>query len=98
MLDYVQSLYCAFDSSSTNRAALITFAQAIVVQIPLAQFTTDAWFAAVENVRAQQICCSCCTPTATAIDAAASLIQNNYPTAGTIPITFMITDGQPYQK
>ena len=61
MLDFTQTLYCAFDQSVANRAGMIMFARDIKVKIPLDFYSTSEWFSAVEVVRGDETnCCSCC--------------------------------------
>ena len=98
MFDFLQSLFCAFNPLDTNRAALITFASEVVVRIPIGVYNSAEWFQLVDQQRADNLCCSCCTPTASALNMAAQMIQQNPAAPGTLSISFMITDGQPYQK
>jgi hypothetical protein len=97
MLNYVQSLYCAFNPADVNRAGLITFASEIAIRIPLDRYTPDAWFAKVEDVRSQNLCCSCCTPTATAFLTARQAFEA-VPIGDAFRIVFVITDGAPWQN
>jgi Mg-chelatase subunit ChlD len=96
MLDFVQTSYCAFDSSEQNRVAMITFAKTIQTVIPLDRYTAQQWFEKVDEVRADgTACCSCCTPTAEAFREARIMLQNNPPLFDdTIRIVLMISDGQ----
>lgn len=97
MLDYTQSLYCAFNPADVNQAGMITFASQIATQIPLAQYTPTQWFQQVEDVRAKQLCCSCCTPTATAFQLAKTMFDA-VPIGNAYRIVFTITDGAPWQN
>jgi hypothetical protein len=100
MLDYVQTAFCAFDNADNNRAAMITFAREIVTRIPLAQYTAEQWFSAIDDVRADgSVCCSCCTPTAEAFRAARSMLLANPPVReDTLRVVLMISDGNPWQN
>ena len=94
MLDYTQSLYCAFDPRETNQAGMILFAQNVYVRIPLGPYSQDEWFSQVETVRSDDTaCCSCCTPTAEAFDLASQEFQVHG--KNTVRIAFVITDGVP---
>lgn len=97
MLDYTQSLFCAFNTADVNRAGMITFASEITTRIPLAQYTPTQWFAQVEQVRSQNLCCSCCTPTATAF-LVAKQVFDSVPRGNAFRIVFVITDGAPWQN
>lgn len=97
MLDYTQSLFCAFNQADVNMAGMITFASTIATQIPLAQYTAAQWFQKVEGVRSQNLCCSCCTPTATAFQLAKTMFDA-VPIGDAYRIVFTITDGAPWQN
>src|SRR4051812_17399215 len=100
MLDYVESLWCSLDTSSTNRGAMITFGSEVKVQIPLQEYSQQEWYENIEKVRTDStICCKCCTPTAEAFKAARLLLQDNpspdVSGVEVIRIAFVITDGDP---
>lgn len=44
MLDYVQQLYCAFDSSTGSQVGLISFGNNVKVDIPFQERSTDEWY------------------------------------------------------
>ena len=68
MLDFAQTLYCAFDQGVPNRVGLILFGRNIDLKVPLDYYSTRQWFDKVEAVRAtqsdpnpdNQACCTCC--------------------------------------
>ena len=61
MLDYTQALFCAFDTRDRNKAGMIMFNKNVRVEIPLAFYTREQWFAKVEEVRAKNLPVNCCT-------------------------------------
>jgi hypothetical protein len=98
MLDYCLALYCSFDPTKPNQAGMIVFNGEITTFIPLGLYSQDQWSAQVETVRAtrgtpNEACCSCCTPTADAFDAAGEEFAIRG--LNDIRIAFMITDGVP---
>jgi len=97
MLDYVQSLFCAFNPLDVNRAGMITFAKEITTRIPLDTYTPAQWFSQVDDIRSQNLCCSCCTPTATAFYQAKQIFDS-IPIGNAYRIVFVITDGAPWQN
>jgi hypothetical protein len=97
MLNYVQSLFCAFNTNDINRAGMITFASEITTRIPLDRYTPTQWFQKVDEVRAQNLCCSCCTPTATAFMVAREVFEA-IPIGNAFRIVFVVTDGAPWQN
>jgi len=97
MLNYVQSLFCAFNQQDVNRAGMVTFNKDIKERIPLAKYSTNEWFSRVEDIRGQNLCCSCCTPTAEAF-ATARRIFEAVPIGNAYRIVFTITDGNPWQN
>jgi hypothetical protein len=99
MMDYTQSLFCAFNPLDRNKASLITFASSITIQIPLAEYTAARWFELIDVLRSTpNVCCSCCTPTATAFLVAKSVFDATPPSPETLPIIFVVTDGAPWQN
>jgi hypothetical protein len=90
-------LYCAFNQADSNRAGMITFADQITTRIPLDFYSVSTWFAAVETIRTQNLCCSCCTPTAEAFQLAYQTFQAK-PAPTATRIVFTISDGAPWQN
>ena len=94
MLDYTLALYCAFDPSANNQAGMILFREKIEVAIPLGVYKRDKWQQLVNGVRANpDACCSCCTPTAEALQLAQTEFAKNG--KNDVQIAFVITDGVP---
>lgn len=67
MLDFTQSLYCAFHQSVPNRVGMILFGRNIDLVAPLDYYSTREWFDRVEKIRetqylapSEQACCTCC--------------------------------------
>ena len=61
MMDFAQTLYCAFEQNIPNRAGMILFGQHIDLKIPLDFYSTRQWFSEVEKIRADETsCCTCC--------------------------------------
>src|SRR5688500_8172126 len=76
MLDFTQSIYCAFDRRDVNRAGMVIFSSRIYEAIEFKTYSPEQWFTAVEALRATaNLCCSCCTPTANAFNLARSIFE-----------------------
>ena len=94
VLTYIKVIFCAFDPRVQNRAGMIVFNANIELRIALSNYTAEEWFDAVETERAADLCCSCCTPLVEALELAYTTFQGTPPSQDTLPMTFILTDGQ----